>query len=185
MSYQARVATVVAGAVAMLALVAGCKQPPTPAVPAQESASQNAWTVHKDIDPLTDKAFAVVYQINTEAGITLRVECDNAKFGVDVRGDRLSPSFIGSEERYYVSYRFDQRPSVQSEDWSGFREYTSPPDSKVFLQRMLASKSVFVRVGSGSMEIVEGKFDLNGLHESLNDAGAPCGQLPPAGTWSE
>jgi hypothetical protein len=163
----------------------GCKQKATPVVPVEEPLSQNAWTVHKETDPITDKAFAVVYQIDAEAESTLRVECSNAQYDVDVRGDRLSPSYIGSEERYYVSYRFDQRPGVQNEDWGGFREHASPTDSKIFLQRMLASKSVFVRVGSGSMDIVEGKFDLNGLHEALKDAGAPCGQLPPAGTWVE
>lgn len=185
MSDKARVATVVTIAAAMLVLMTGCEQPAIPAAPAEQSVSKNAWTVHKEIDPITDKAFAIVYQSNTEAGATLRVECNNAQYSVDVTGDRLSPSFIGSEERYYVSYRFDQRPSVQSEDWSGFRQHTSPPDSKIFLQRMLASKSVFVRVGSGSMDTIDGKFELHGLYEALNDAGAPCGQLPPADTWIE
>jgi hypothetical protein len=173
-------------AAAVFVLAAGCNQPAaTPVAPVEVPAPPNAWTVHKEVDQITDKASAVVYQVNAEAEATLRVECGNGLYTVDVRGDRLSPSFIGAEQRYYVSYRFDQRPGVQTEDWNGFREYASPPDSKVFLQRMLASKSVFIRVGSGAMDSVEGKFDLTGLHEALGDAGAPCGPLPPAGSWTE
>lgn len=173
-------------AAAALLLASGCSQPSaTPVAPVAAPIPPTAWTVHKEIDPITDKASAVVYQANAEAGATLRVECGNGHYTVDVRGDRLSPSLIGSEERYYVSYRFDQRPGVQTEDWNGFREYAVPADSKVFLQRMLASKSVFIRVGSGAMDSVEGKFDLTGLQKALVDAGAPCGSLPPAGSWIE
>lgn len=146
-----------------------------------------AWALQEHTDPISGFHAWYVSGLSHEASTVLLVRCasDSQLLDVQLLGNQLYATPTDTNwGKYIVSYRFDDRPGVQSATWYGSNGNASPvgQDGESFAGSMASAHKLVMQIWSTVMsDAVDGigyqHFDLDGFAPAVAKLRTHC--VPP------
>jgi hypothetical protein len=115
--------------------------------------------------------------------VALSVDCAKGKLSVSFGGKTLDS---GGASTMQATYRFDDHPAVENENWTADGVTVEPAHPDAFLEQMASSRQLLIRFQGGTYIAHDLSYSLLGfdkvLHQMRTHCPAAGGSEPPAAT---